>query len=146
MSEETVVCPADGCEYEGLRNSVAAHFSGTKDTAHKGGYERAKTLMESTAAADGGEKSPGSGDLAPSEFPGASSSSPEPGSGGGDIDGGDDIDEELSCPACGETSELYETEAVLRSVPNAQVSPKQRGLLQRSDAVCGTCGGVFDVE
>lgn len=139
-------CPAEGCEYTGLKNSVAAHYSGTKkDDAHKGGYEKAKTLMEPVSDSEGGGDSAESDDeapeLAPSEFPdsGGSDGAESNNSSGGDLDDG------LSCPGCGETEELYEAEAVLRDVPDEHITPNHRGLLKRSDAVCGNCGGVFDL-
>lgn len=39
-------CPAEGCDYDGLPNSVCAHYSGKSDDAHEGGYERAQTLLD----------------------------------------------------------------------------------------------------
>lgn len=48
-----VNCPVDGCDY-GPRpvKSVASHYSGKKDDAHSGGYEKAMSMLES----DGGSK------------------------------------------------------------------------------------------
>jgi len=43
---DTVICPAEGCDYTGVENSVCAHYSGTRDDAHKGGYDRAKAKLE----------------------------------------------------------------------------------------------------
>lgn len=40
-------CPVDGCEYSGVKQSVAAHYSGKKpDTGHDGGYEKANQLLQ----------------------------------------------------------------------------------------------------
>lgn len=49
---EFVACPVDGCEYEGVPNSVAAHYSGKGDDAHQGGYEKAKSLLEQSSKTD----------------------------------------------------------------------------------------------
>ena len=48
---DVVECPAEGCEYSGFRSSVLGHYSGKQDTAHKGGYQKAKELV------DGGKES-----------------------------------------------------------------------------------------
>jgi len=39
-------CPTDGCDFEGPKQSVKAHYSGKPDDAHPGGYHDAKTLLE----------------------------------------------------------------------------------------------------
>lgn len=41
-----IECPADGCDYENKPSSVFAHYSGTADDAHSGGYERARMRYE----------------------------------------------------------------------------------------------------
>lgn len=44
---DTYTCPVEGCEYSGVLNSVASHYSGKKpDTAHEGGFEKARLLLE----------------------------------------------------------------------------------------------------
>lgn len=47
-SEVTVAdCPVEGCQYRGLRNSVAAHYCGSKpESGHDGGYEKAQILID----------------------------------------------------------------------------------------------------
>ena len=42
----TVTCPADGCEYSGVPKSVAAHYSGSQNDVHKGGYQVAIQKLE----------------------------------------------------------------------------------------------------
>jgi hypothetical protein len=43
---DMISCPADGCDYSGLRESVLGHYSGKQDSAHQGGYQKAKTMLE----------------------------------------------------------------------------------------------------
>lgn len=43
---ETIQCPVEGCEYEGVKDSVLGHYSGKRDDDHPGGYEHAKTLFD----------------------------------------------------------------------------------------------------
>jgi hypothetical protein len=59
---ELVECPADGCDYEGLRDSVLGHYSGKPDDAHRGGYARARSLLadESTDSTDTDNETPDS--------------------------------------------------------------------------------------
>lgn len=47
MTQETVTCPAEGCDYDGFKSSVLGHYSGRQDDAHAGGYQKAKTLLDS---------------------------------------------------------------------------------------------------
>lgn len=42
---ETVTCPADGCDYSGVPKSVLGHYSGKRDGAHEGGYERGRQRL-----------------------------------------------------------------------------------------------------
>jgi len=49
---DTVTCPADGCDYTGLKQSVLGHYSGTKDGKHPGGWHKAQDLLEGTPASD----------------------------------------------------------------------------------------------
>lgn len=49
---ELVICPAEGCDYDGMRSSVVAHYSGKQDDAHAGGYYAARDLV------DGGDPEP----------------------------------------------------------------------------------------
>lgn len=42
----TYTCPAEGCDYEGAKKSVGAHYSGKQDDDHEGGYLRAQELLE----------------------------------------------------------------------------------------------------
>jgi len=91
-------CPANGCDYEGVRNSVASHYSGKTDDAHQGGYEKAQTMLDDQAPI--GQAEGGSVDEEPDD--------------GGSDDGGDtggselqfpenpDADEDNDgCPECG---------------------------------------------
>lgn len=46
MNDQTITCPAEGCDYTGPKSSVLGHYSGKRDDDHPGGYERAKTLLD----------------------------------------------------------------------------------------------------
>ena len=52
-------CPAEGCDYEGVKNSVASHYSGKTDEDHRGGYERAQTMIEDQGPDDQVEEESG---------------------------------------------------------------------------------------
>jgi DNA-directed RNA polymerase subunit RPC12/RpoP len=41
-----VSCPVDGCDYTGPHKSVLGHYSGKSDGLHPGGYQKAKSLLE----------------------------------------------------------------------------------------------------
>jgi DNA-directed RNA polymerase subunit RPC12/RpoP len=41
-----VSCPVDGCDYSGPHKSVLGHYSGKSDGLHPGGYQKAKSLLE----------------------------------------------------------------------------------------------------
>lgn len=56
-----VECPADGCTFDGARESVLGHYSGKQDEAHSGGYQDAKQMLDDSA--DGGS------DTTPSKAP-----------------------------------------------------------------------------
>lgn len=140
----TVTCPANGCDYEGLHGSVCAHYSGKKDDSHNGGYEKAKGLIERQDDRDTADRSAQrqetAGNVSAANFPGDRDDTGDSGQGeSGDLDTG------LSCPGCGESEELYEADAVLRDVPDRELDGEYEALLRDSDAVCGSCGGVFDV-
>lgn len=141
---DAVTCPADGCEYEGLHGSVCAHYSGKKDENHSGGYEKAKGLIaqqgDGEAADRSADRQKTAANVTAANFPGDRDEA----GGSGQGDSGD-LDSGLSCPRCNEKEELYEAGAVLRDVPDKELTGEYRELLEGSDAVCGTCGGVFDV-
>jgi hypothetical protein len=44
---EIIECPVDGCDYSGPHKSVLGHYSGKSDGLHPGGYQKAKSLLES---------------------------------------------------------------------------------------------------
>jgi DNA-directed RNA polymerase subunit RPC12/RpoP len=41
-----VSCPVDGCDYTGPHKSVLGHYSGKSDGLHPGGYQKAKSVLE----------------------------------------------------------------------------------------------------
>lgn len=130
-------CPADGCEYTGVKSSVLGHYSGKQDEAHSGGYADAKRALseggqqESTESTDGGSTE---GGAATPSFPAA--------------DGGSDGDEEVSCPECNSTEEVYEADSVLSLYErhaHVTVTPEVRRNLRDADAGCVGCGTAFTV-
>ena len=140
---EIVTCPADGCDYEGVRSSVLAHYSGKRDPAHDGGYNRARTLI----GADGSNKEP-----EPEPEPAAE---PEPAT----ADGGDlsfpvnpdrepepkpdpEPTAEPECPGCGATA-VVETSETL-DVLGDRLKKRHVRALRRHDLHCTACGEVFD--
>ena len=134
---EIVTCPADGCDYEGVRSSVLAHYSGKRDPAHEGGYNRARTLI----GADGSNKQPepaaepepataDGGDLS---FPESPEPEPEP-----------EPAAEPECPGCGATdAQVVETSETL-DVLGDRLKERHVRALRRHDLHCTACGEVFD--
>jgi hypothetical protein len=45
---DMVECPADGCDYTGLAESVKGHYSGKQDGEHSGGWDTAEDLLDET--------------------------------------------------------------------------------------------------
>lgn len=94
-----VVCPADGCDYEGVRKSVCAHYSGKGDDTHKGGYERAKALLGSEGDSGGSQEAqskakPSGGSSSSGENPAFSSPKADTSKSSGSSS-------ESGCPECG---------------------------------------------
>jgi hypothetical protein len=46
---ESYQCPAEGCDYTNVKSGVLGHYSGKRDDAHAGGYEKAKQLLKNGA-------------------------------------------------------------------------------------------------
>lgn len=152
-------CPADGCDYEGLFHPVCAHYSGKRDAPHSGGFEKAKNLLENGEAnlaetssetsfegdpqpsSETKSSEPSSGNLA---FPSNPDQDPTGEGGASSRSGGSSSSDDVSCPGCGETEELYAATAVLRSPLRGKLATEHVELLRESDAMCMACGGVFD--
>jgi len=100
MSSETVTCPVEECEYDGLRQSVVAHYSGKHDDAHSGGYHVAREVVPEPGEGPAADGSGGENPLV-SDGPEADAEpDAEPGSQGSEAkDEGQDAD--LGCPDCG---------------------------------------------
>ena len=170
---EIVTCPADGCDYEGVRSSVLAHYSGKRDPAHDGGYNRARTLIgvdgsnkepepepepaaePEPATADGGDLSfPENPDREPEPEPAAE---PEPATAdGGELSFPENPDREPEpkpdpeptaepeCPGGGATgAQVVETSETL-DVLGDRLKDRHVRALRRHDLHCTACGEVFN--
>lgn len=115
-----VECPVDDCDYSGLPESVAGHYSGKRDKAHQGTFPNIlKELKRRQAVKESGD---GSGDEGGSNPPaedaemtpskaaatattdgGASNASAVefPENPDADDDDVDDVEDEPTCPDCG---------------------------------------------
>lgn len=140
-------CPAEGCEYSGVVQSVAAHYSGKRDDVHSGGYHDAKALLE-------GSYDPTQEDM-PGEFdPGGSQTEdPEPDGGSSELDfpenpdATDDPEPETEpsrsrCPECG-SGNYASTELTLQNISG--LSEKAKRALESHEYHCHDCGEVFDL-
>lgn len=134
MADDGVMieCPADGCDYRGVKKSVIAHHSGKQDDAHAGGYHDAKQRINDASSGDAGEPDGGRDhDPVPAEIPEAP-------------DEGDSSTTDVpECPACGSTSHVADAGDVARNQGHA-LGDEHVELLRGSDYVCGECGGVWD--
>jgi len=128
-------CPADGCNYTGMKRSVAAHYSGSQDDAHSGGYERAMILLEDTETDTDGAQT----DSETTETDGGDD--PLFGSGGSQTDREPDRNndpDELQCPECGgEVVDFTAYESGQYHEVNGQ------NVFVRGDYVCSSCHGWF---
>lgn len=108
-SESDIVeCPADGCDYSGFRSSVLGHYSGKQDEAHRGGYQKAKELVDST---EGTPPEPSQSRERNERGTQASASDPKPAGGDNPVMGNEtppnrqkrtkNSHDEPTCPRCG---------------------------------------------
>lgn len=116
MSEQTTVeCPADGCDYTGLFNSVCAHHAGKRDDAHSGGYEYARTQLENEGHSPDdskpSEQQPDSPDTDTSGNPAMGGPTVEQSSDGPHDDETDTPDDTPTTPCCGEPIPVEEIPA-----------------------------------
>jgi len=132
---ETYECPADGCEYTGLKDSVLGHYSGKQDDSHNGGYAYARQQLE--GGSNDSEKSQdgnsGKGGTTTPQFPTA--------------DGGSGA-EGYACPECDSKSDVYTADSVLTMYQRksaVQLAPEHRKALREADAGCVGCGTAFTV-
>lgn len=130
-------CPADGCEYSGVVQSVAAHYSGKRDDAHSGGYHDAKAQIDSSAGSQtetsidpDPEPDGGSDDLDFPENPDASDPDPEP------------EPSRSRCSECG-SSNYASADLALQKIPN--LSDRAKRALKAHEYHCHDCGEVFDL-
>lgn len=143
-------CPADGCDYTGVVQSVAAHYSGKRDDAHSGGYHDAKALLE-------GRYDPTQEDM-PGQFDPSGSQTddpepePEPDGGSGELDFPENPDasdpepepepSRSRCPECG-SGNYASTDLALQKIPN--LSDRAKQALKEHEFHCHDCGEVFDL-
>jgi len=122
---EVYECPADGCDYDGLKRSVASHYSGKKDDTHSGGYEHAKTLLDDAdpvgeeAGHDTDETTETSGGLSFPENP--------------------DADDDGVCPDCG-GEDWYDATKLLRA---GDYDGEAAQALRDHERVCVDCREVY---
>jgi len=133
---ETITCPANGCDYSGLKQSVLGHYSGTKDGSHPGGWHKAQDLLEGTPASDSEtETATETRETTSGDNPTFGTSDPvnEPEPDTNTSESGTDSDP--SCRDCG--SELYDfrqfTAGEYHAVNGTQV-------FVRGDYQCANCG------
>jgi len=123
------VCPVEGCDYDGPKNSVASHYSGKSDDAHSGGYERAQTLLENQAPDDTVEdESPDAGSDDGGDSPGGGLQFPE----------NPDADTDDGCPNCGQP---------MTAVPEGQLFETEdgrRGRTEGTEQHCERCGVLVE--
>lgn len=137
----TVECPAEGCsETWPTEDSACGHYSGTGDDAHKGGYKRAKELLEqrdsgeTTSEESPEETTEATESKATGENPAFDGPEPDPSGGAGAGDVPPEVNE--GCPECGgELADFRGTDDYQRG-----------GTWYRTpaDFYCGDCGQGFD--
>lgn len=100
-------CPADGCDYSGLKTSVASHYQAITDGKHPGSRSDCLQIFEDSESTNAGESVDESTNTAQSENPTFGSADPvqepEPEPGSGDCGS---QPEEYVCLACG--GEVYD--------------------------------------
>lgn len=134
------VCPADGCDYSGPKDSVAAHYSGSKDDKHDGGYEWAKTKIE-TQSSDGSGGSDPSDSLEDDpdvDDPDGGDGLGIPGDEGGDDGDGEDLPE--SCPDCGGDLQVLPEDTAF------QLDSGVVGRTDEGDARCIECEALVTAD
>jgi hypothetical protein len=110
VEADTYTCPADDCGYTGFWKPVLAHYSGTQDPEHEGGYNRARQFLEEQGADPDADTGSNTGADAEDRTENPTFGSGDPGSSGGsqtDTSAADDpADDDPACPDCG--GELYD--------------------------------------
>jgi len=151
---DLVTCPAEGCDEEGVKSSIAGHYSGSQDDRHSGGYERALFLIDSdSTAATESTESPGAEtdaaeDVDPTADTDQASASgagglgiPSPSSTDGESDDSETTqDEPESCPDCG---------GDLRVLPEGtafRLEDGRQGVTDSDDAACVDCGALVTAD
>ena len=126
-------CPADGCDYSGVQQSVAAHYSGKRDDAHSGGYHDAKAMMDSDSGSQDTDPEPdgGNNELDFPENPNATDD-PEP----------ETEPSRSRCPECG-SGNFASSDLTLQNIPG--LSERAKRALQEHEYHCHDCGEVFDL-
>lgn len=140
---EIYECPADGCDYEGVRESVLGHYSGKPDERHDGGYHDAKQQLADSQETqtpdpdDASEPNPADGDENGNE-PHRTTPNSDPVLG----DDPPDVSTPTStCPDCG-SHDHFDPKQILRG--DYQLDDDEQTLLREHDHVCADCGEVFD--
>jgi hypothetical protein len=150
MTTAMYTCPADGCNEGPLpRESIAGHYAGTRDDAHRGGWEKAKLLLEEQGSETQFEQS--SETKPPEQSPeteppkqSSEQSSSEATSGGTKLEfpenSSDDLDKpDPGCPDCG-AEDFYGATQVLHS---GDWAPEIVQELRTHDRVCVDCGEIY---
>lgn len=110
---QVVQCPVEDCDYSGLPDSVAGHYSGKRDDAHKGTYREVLKRLETDLESQDGSKDEGGSNppaenagMTPSEAASTATQTervefPENPDAADDVDEVDEVEDEPTCPDCG---------------------------------------------
>jgi hypothetical protein len=151
---DLVTCPADGCDEEGPKPSIAGHYSGSQDDRHSGGYERALFLIEnadsdSPASTESPNADP---DVEGTSDPTADTDRSSAGETGGlgipsssSTDGDSDDsrttqDAPESCPDCGGDLRVLPTGTAFT------LEDGRQGVTESDDAACVDCEALVTAD
>lgn len=140
LDAETFECPVEGCEYTGLKNAVASHYSGKKDDAHSGGYEHAKNLLKENGPTDSTAETSDTDESGDPDPPDATKTD-----GGAELEFPENPDADSKngdpsgCPDCGE-EDWHDATEVLRA---GDYGPEETQALHSHERVCAECGEVY---
>lgn len=146
---EMYTCPVDGCDYSGVRRSVASHYSGKRDDKHSGGYEKANALLSDAeptgTVTDTDKPDTGGSDTAESQAGGENPLSEGPGS--TPTDGRSQTDETDSGDsgadgACCDNPDPMEIESGIRF----QTKDGRTAVTSKGDRYCPNCAAVISSD
>jgi hypothetical protein len=124
---DTVECPADGCDYTGVKRSVASHYSGKRDDRHSGGFATAKLKLDDASDKEPSEQSRSNESGGASDSEGLGIPESEKSNSG-------QSEQSVECPSCG--SELADAEGVYRLKDGTRVAA------DAADKWCPSCEGI----